>query len=123
MRIFLSAAALMCSVAVYAHTPVCRCELNGNQVTCQGGYHDGSKAVGVTMRVIAYSGEALAAGELDSASRFNTALPEQPFYILMDAGPGEVFEVDWQDIVGMAGDQFAATGAGGASKDGMPGNY
>lgn len=98
--------ALLCSAAVYAHTPVCRCERNDNRIDCEGGYHDGSSAVDVTMRVITYTGESLAIGKLDNASRFSTALPTQPFYILMDVGPGEIFEVDWRDIEGMDKQHF-----------------
>lgn len=110
MRMVLAALALLCSATVYAHTPVCRCELNAGRIDCEGGYHDGSSAVDVTMRVIAYGGKTLATGKLDDASRFNTALPSQPFYILMDVGPGEVFEVDWTDIEGMESQYFQSAG-------------
>ena len=60
-------------------------------------------------RVLAYSGETLADGVLDARSRFNTPLPGQPFYILMDAGPGEMFEVDWRDVVGIDQQHFDVT--------------
>ncbi len=112
MRFLLATLALLCSGIVYAHTPVCRCELNGDRIDCEGGYHDGSSAVDETMRVIAYSGSPLATGKLDAESRFSTPLPTQPFYILMDVGPGEVFEVDWRDIEGMDSGHFATTEAG-----------
>jgi len=112
MRIPILVLALLCSAAVSAHTPVCLCELNGNRLDCEGGFHDGSGAVDVTMRVIAYGGETLVTGKLDDASRFSTPLPGQPFYILMDVGPGEVFEVDWRDIVGIDGQRFETTEAG-----------
>lgn len=51
----------------------------------------------------------LADGVLDARSRFNTPLPGQPFYILMDAGPGEMFEVDWRDVVGIDQQHFEVT--------------
>ena len=40
----------------------------------------------------------------------------------MDAGPGEVFEVDWRDIVGIDGQRFETTEAGdvGGSSNGQP---
>lgn len=110
MRILMLAVALFCSAAVYAHTPVCRCEFNDGQIDCKGGFHDGSGAADVTMRVIAYTGESLVTGKLDDTSRFSTALPSQPFYILMDVGPGEVFEVDWTDIEGMERQHFQTAG-------------
>ncbi|GAB0153358.1 hypothetical protein [Marinobacterium sp. BA1] len=112
MRIPLVALVFLTSAMAYAHTPVCRCELNGDRIDCEGGYHDGSSAVDETMRVIAYNGATLATGKLDTASRFSTPLPSQPFYILMDVGPGEAFEVDWRDIVGMSREHFSTTEAG-----------
>lgn len=122
MRILLATLALLCSALLHAHTPVCRCELNGDRIDCEGGYHDGSSAVDVTMRVIGYGGETLATGKLDAESFFSTAAPNRPFYILMDVGPGEVFEVDWRDIEGMDSQRFTTTGAGGVggSLDGQP---
>ena len=112
MRIPLVALLLLGSAMLYAHTSVCRCELNGDRIDCEGGYHDGSGAVDETMRVIAYNGATLASGKLDAASRFSTPLPSQPFYILMDVGPGEVFEVDWRDIERMDREYFSTTKAG-----------
>lgn len=112
MRIPLAGLIFLASAMVYAHTPVCRCEMNGDRIDCEGGYHDGSSAVDETMRVIAYNGATLATGKLDTASRFSTLLPSQPFYILMDVGPGEVFEVDWRDIEGMDSEHFATVEAG-----------
>lgn len=84
-----------------AHTPVCSCELNKQKVQCKGAFHDGSEAIETKMNVVAYSGETLIHDELDKASRFSFELPTQPFYIVMDVGPGEMFELDWQDIKNM----------------------
>ncbi|HCP78314.1 MAG TPA: hypothetical protein DIU11_11435 [Pusillimonas sp.] len=106
IKALLVAIALLCSAAVYAHTPVCHCELNDQRINCEGGYHDGSGAVDITMRVVAYGGETLETGKLNSNSRFSTALPTQPFYILMDVGPGEMVEVDWRDIEGMDSNHY-----------------
>ncbi|MCR6651377.1 MAG: hypothetical protein NVV73_07730 [Cellvibrionaceae bacterium] len=94
---------LLClsGASALAHTPVCRCELNGQKIDCRGGFDDGSNAGGTTMRVISYSGDTLASGALDKNSRFSTKLPSETFYILMDVGPGEMFEVDWRDIDGL----------------------
>lgn len=108
MRLLLLCA-LVCTSAVYAHTPVCRCQLNGEQIDCEAGYHDGSDAAGESMRLMSYSGEVLAEGELDEQSRFSVAMPKQAFYLLLDIGPGEVFEVDWRDVIGIAADSFPAS--------------
>lgn len=101
MRTVLMFVALACSTAAFSHTPVCHCELNGGRIECEGAFHDGSNAVDVTMRVIAYTGETLITGKLDRRSRFTALLPDRPFYILMDVGRGEIFEVDWRDIDGL----------------------
>ncbi|RGP56107.1 hypothetical protein [Pseudomonas abyssi] len=109
MRLLLLLGALLCATAAQAHTPVCRCQLEAQQISCQGGYDDGSSADGIAMRVLAYSGETLADGVLDTRSRFSTPLPGQPFYILMDAGPGEMFEIDWRDVAGIDQQHFEVT--------------
>lgn len=101
MKFIIFILALFTVVATWAHTPVCRCELEGQKVQCEGGYHDGSEAAGVSMKVITYNGQILATGQLSKQSRFDFTLPSQPFYVLMDVGPGEMFEVDWRDIHGI----------------------
>jgi len=109
MRLLLLLGALLSANAAQADTPVCRCQLEAQHISCEGAYDDGSSVDGVTMRVLAYSGETLADGVLDARSRFSTPLPEQPFYILMDAGPGQMFEVDWRDVVGIDQQHFDVT--------------
>lgn len=42
---------------------------------------------------------------------YRFTLPDQPFYLLMDAGPGHVFEVDWKDIDGINPELFATDAA------------
>ena len=44
MRLLLLLGALLCATAAQAHTPVCRCQLEAQQISCQGGYDDGSSA-------------------------------------------------------------------------------
>ena len=48
MRLLLLLGALLCATAAQAHTPVCRCQLEAQQISCQGGYDDGSSADGIT---------------------------------------------------------------------------
>lgn len=112
MRAFICLCLLMLLPSLAsAHTPVCRCTLNAQTILCEGGYHDGSGASDITMRVISYHGETLASGELNAQHQFITPLPGQPFFILMDVGPGEMFEVDWKDIYGMDRQHFAPSQA------------
>ena len=108
MRVWLFFSTLLLCLTAYAHTPVCRCSLTDNQVICEGRFHDGSEAVGTPMTVISYQEQEIAHGELDKDSRFRVPLPDQAFYILMDAGPGEMVEVDWRDIQGIGKTRFRA---------------
>lgn len=91
---------LLCGQAI-AHTPVCRCELTGTDITCTGQFHDGSAANGVAMTVLDYDNTILKHSKLDAHSRLTFPQPTRPFYIIMDAGPGEMFEVDWKDVQGL----------------------
>lgn len=106
MRVWLFFSTLLLCLTAYAHTPVCRCSLTDNQVICEGRFHDGSEAVGTPMTVISYQEQEIAHGELDKDSHFRVPLPDQAFYILMDAGPGEMVEVDWKDIHGIGKNPF-----------------
>jgi len=89
-----------------AHTAVARCELHTDTVDCEAGFHDGSDAVGEQMKVLNYAGDIIAQGTLDQRSRFQFKLPAEPFYVLFDIAPGEMFEVEWMDIVGMPASQY-----------------
>ncbi|UDL03490.1 hypothetical protein [Marinobacter sp. CA1] len=87
------------SPVTLAHNPVAQCEyVNDHTIRCQGGYSDGSLAPGVTMDVISYEEEILIPGELDADSRIEFEKPDGEFYILFDAGPGHVFEIDYTGI-------------------------
>lgn len=60
------------------------------------------------MGLYSYDNSLLSSGRSDVKGVFRFELPDQPFYLLMDAGPGHVFEVDWKDIDGIDGQLFAA---------------
>lgn len=87
-----------CSLAL-AHNPVCQCEPQGDEeIVCVGGFSDGSGAPGVTLDVISYDEEILVAGKLDGDSSLSFKRPDGDFYVLFDAGPGHVVEIDHMDI-------------------------
>lgn len=84
---------------VYAHNPLCLCESgDGGEIRCKGGFSDGSGAPGVTIDVISYEEEILIPGKLGDDSSVTFERPDQEFYILFDAGPGHVVEVDHTEI-------------------------
>ncbi|MCW8355876.1 MAG: hypothetical protein ACPGRG_04820 [Marinomonas sp.] len=92
---------LLASNAVLAHYPYCQCHVDGQEIVCLGGFSDGSDAVGVTVDVISYNEEILVPGQFNNQSTMHFPLQKGEFYVLLDAGPGHTFEVDWRDIEGL----------------------
>lgn len=94
--------AVLTSAAAWAHVPVSRCALQAdNWVECQTRYDDDSIAADILMGLYSHENILLSSGRSDAQGVFRFELPDQPFYVLMDAGPGHVFEVDWRDIDGI----------------------
>ncbi|MDF3607623.1 hypothetical protein PE067_16595 [Paracoccus sp. DMF-8] len=93
---------MLCAAPALAHYPFCTCEADGDEITCTGGFSDGSSAQGVTLDVISYDEEVLVPGKFGEESRVSFPAPEGEFYILFDAGPGHVLEVDYPDIEGFS---------------------
>ncbi|MGH8381317.1 hypothetical protein [Pseudomonas sp.] len=82
-----------------AHNPMCECKpIDAGQIECTGGFSDGSGAPGVTLDVIGYNEEILVPGKLGENSKLTFKRPEGEFYVLFDAGPGHVVEIDYADI-------------------------
>ena len=53
---------------------------------------------GVTLDVIGYDEQVLVGGKLGDDSTLTFKRPDGEFYVLFDAGPGHVVEVDHADI-------------------------
>jgi len=99
LRVALVASLLGTTSAGWAHNPVCICKKHGgDEVRCVGGFSDGSKAAGVRLDVIAYDETIVKAGKLGPDSSLTFKRPKGEFYVLFDAGPGHVVEVDHTDI-------------------------
>lgn len=87
------------STVALAHNPMCECkEIAGEQIQCTGGFSDGSGAPGVTLDVIGYDETILMPGKLGEDSKLTFKKPSAEFYVLFDAGPGHVVEIDQADI-------------------------
>ncbi|MDH4990673.1 hypothetical protein QEZ48_07495 [Aquamicrobium lusatiense] len=85
-----------------AHNPIAECSVvEGATIECRGGFSDGSGAAGVTLDVISYDEQVLVPGKLDDDSKLRFKRPEGEFYILFDAGPGHVVEIDYHDVDGL----------------------
>lgn len=100
--LWLVAALMAMTTPAWAHYPYCTCALEDGKIACKGGFSDGTGAEGVTLDVIAYDENILIPAKFgpDSVARFDK--PTGEFYVLFDAGPGHVVEVDWRDIEGLA---------------------
>jgi hypothetical protein len=92
------ALALLATV-VYAHNAICDCFDNGDEtITCEGGFSDGGKAVGVPLRVLDGAGKVLLEGKMSDNSDFTFAKPKVDFRVEFDAGQGHVVTIDGRDI-------------------------
>ena len=87
------------STSALAHNPMCECKaIDAEQIECTGGFSDGSGAPGVTLDVIGYDETILVPGKLGADSKMTFKKPGAEFYVLFDAGPGHVVEIDQADI-------------------------
>ncbi|MBB1487949.1 hypothetical protein H4O21_15185 [Oceanospirillum sp. D5] len=97
MQFLLLLSALTSSIAM-AHSINLVCSQSDKQVSCKGGFSDGSEASNLPWEVISYDDQLLYQGHTSNRSEFSFQAPGEDFYILMDAGPGHVVELDITDI-------------------------
>jgi len=82
-----------------AHSPIGECKaIDAEQIKCTGGYSDGSSAPGMVLDVIGHDETILVAGKLGADSTLTFKKPDTGFYVLLDAGPGHVVEIEQADI-------------------------
>ena len=99
MRLAITVALLGIGWQAMAHNPMCECkEIEDGQIRCTGGFSDGSGAPGVTLDVIGYDETILVPGKLGADSTLTFNRPAAEFYVLFDAGPGHIVEIDQADI-------------------------
>ncbi len=71
----------------FAHTPFCSCLDNGDgTILCEGGFLDGSSAVGVRIQVVDANGKILVEGYMDKKSEFRFNKPSGEYTVILDAG-------------------------------------
>ncbi|QHE83642.1 hypothetical protein [Hydrogenophaga sp. BPS33] len=88
------------TVPAWAHNPVIECrQTSVDTIVCRGGFSDGSLAPGVRIDVMDYDDKVLISAQLGQDSMLSFRKPRGPFYVLFDAGPGHVVEVDHAEIV------------------------
>ena len=96
----LALALLLLSASAFAHNPVVECrQISADTIQCRGAFSDGSLAPGVRLDVMGYDDKVLLSGKLDKGSLLSFKKPKGDFFVLFDAGPGHVVEVDHAEIV------------------------
>jgi hypothetical protein len=91
--------ALGAAAIAHAHNAICSCfENDDSSVTCEGGFSDGGKAVGVPIQVLDQAGKVLQEGVMDKNSSFKFARPKVPFRVKFNAGEGHTITIDGRDI-------------------------
>jgi hypothetical protein len=91
--------ALCIAAVAWSHNAICSCFENDNAtVTCEGGFSDGGKAVGVPLRVIDQAGKVLIDGVMSKDSNFTFPKPKVAFRVEFNAGEGHVVTIDGRDI-------------------------
>jgi len=89
----------LAAATAYAHNAICDCFDNGDgTITCEGGFSDGGKAVGVPLRVFDQAGKVLIDGKMGENSDFKFDKPKVDFRVEFDAGQGHVVTIDGRDI-------------------------
>ncbi len=90
---------MVCGTAALAHTPLCTCYDNmDGTATCEGGFSDGSSAAGVSIKILDTERNVLIEGAMGDDSTFVFEIPEVPYLVLFDAGPGHSIEIKGEDV-------------------------
>ena len=90
---------LALAAVAYGHNAICDCFDNGDDtITCEGGFSDGGKAVGVPVRVLDQAGKVLLEGVMSDKSDYTFAKPKVDYRVEFDGGQGHVVTIDGRDI-------------------------
>jgi hypothetical protein len=90
---------LAVAVVARGHNAICSCfENDDGSITCEGGFSDGAKAVGVPLLVVDASGKVLLEGVMGKDSSYTFPRPKVPFRVKFNAGEGHVITIDGRDI-------------------------
>jgi hypothetical protein len=90
---------LVIAAIAHAHNAICSCfENDDGSITCEGGFSDGAKAVGVPLQVVDAAGKVLLEGVMNKDSSFSFSRPKVPFRVKFNAGEGHIITIDGRDI-------------------------
>jgi len=91
-------ALLLSSSAAFAHFPLMHCVFKGDNIECEAGYSDGSKAVNSKVSMYDYDDNLVAKATTDKRSIATFKKTSGDFYIVFDSGHESPVEVDGVEI-------------------------
>ena len=95
-KIFIVFVLMMCSIMLFAHSPLLTVEDNGDgTIYVQGGFSNGASAAGVKLYLTdKASGQKIWEGEFPDVGELNLPIPNVPYTVTFDAGPGHIIVKD-----------------------------
>lgn len=97
-RTLLAAGLLFAALPAFAHHPFGECrQVDRKTIRCTGGF-DEKPVSGLRIDVLDDQDRILIQGKLDAQASFTFEKPAVPFYVLIDAGPGLVVEIDDDEL-------------------------
>ncbi len=96
--ISLSFFSLLFSSTSFAHFPLMSCWFDADNVVCETGYSDGSKAIDYDVNMYDYDDNLIAKKTTDKRSIVEFTHPETDFYLVFDSGHESPVEVDVVEI-------------------------
>lgn len=102
-------------IVIFAHTPLMTIEDNGDgTIYIQGGFSNGASAAGVKLYLTdKASGERVWDGEFPETGEINLKIPNAPYTVTFDAGPGHVIVKDGPEPPGGFGGSAPPANEGG----------
>ncbi len=99
IAVILAPLALTAAMVAYGHNAICSCFENADEtITCEAGFSDGGKAVGVPLHVFDQAGKVLLEGVMSKESNFTFPKPKVTFRVEFNAGEGHIVTIDGRDI-------------------------
>lgn len=89
---------LILSTSARAHFPLMTCWFEAENVVCEAGYSDGSKATDYKIEMFDYEDNLIAKSMTDKRSIAEFKHPKTEFYIVFDSGHEYPVEVDVVEI-------------------------
>ncbi|UTC61801.1 hypothetical protein E4O00_03175 [Treponema sp. OMZ 788] len=106
---------MMCSILLFAHSPLLTVEDNGDgTIYVQGGFSNGATAAGVKLYLTdKATGQKIWEGEFPDVGELNLPIPSVPYTVTFDAGPGHIIVKEGPEPAGGFGSQAADASASG----------